>query len=215
MSGQENLVIGLDKTIVVSCSGHSYICGNYQCNNILTDFELMKLSQMKSGIKVRCRWAFCRYCRQVKNTQILRCTKCRNGFHTTNQRSNTASLCIGCKRDNHDFHLKKSMTYVREAIQEARQDKACRVCGKNSKHLVECSDECRTIWHSLIRRKNNKEMVKLIKSSRYCQECTGNINSNSDFRNIFCSHKCKLARNARIVRNRRHKELINNAKDNI
>lgn len=207
MSGQVNLVSG---EVHVSCPDHSYICANFRCNNILTSYEVDKLSKSRNK-RARSRYDYCVGCRRYKDRiESIRCVECGGPFGFPTGRTPTAKLCSQCKKRNHDKIVNNIQLDYRDALRVARQDRDCRICGEKTGGRLDCSDKCRFKWHAQTKAKNSEEMRNEIKANRFCQECEGSIPFQSDFRNRYCSVKCKKSRNLRVIRiYRQNKKEIN------
>lgn len=207
MSGQ--IISG--EVIHVSYPDHSYICANFYCKNILTDFELMKLKQSPLS-KVRSRFNYCMPCRRSKNVDMGRCDNCNCGFSLTQGRSTTARYCILCKNKKEKARMKIANTNHYKRIINARPSKVCRTCSIQfkSQRTLYCSKICSDKHHNMVRCKNNTELIAEIKANRSCEECYGPLDIKADFRVRYCSTDCKKKSHAKLfVGYRKRDRLIN------
>ena len=79
------------------------LCANYSCENILTKFELDRISFKFT------KWIFCRQCRFYRNKiQFIRCKKCKNPMEY-----NGKVVCDECKKNWKRNYCKKNWLEVK------------------------------------------------------------------------------------------------------
>ena len=82
------------------------LCANYSCENILTQFELKRISFKFT------KWIFCRKCRFGRhNIQLIRCKKCKEPMCYDGK-----VVCVKCKK----YRMKKYHKDKWQEVQAAR-----------------------------------------------------------------------------------------------
>lgn len=179
-------VVLVEKVIHVSYPGHSYICANFRCKNILSDYEIRKQSK---DISKRTRWNYCKKCRGYKQFDTIRCGRCLGPFSLLGTSTWIRSLCPDCRRiRKNEIQSRGQKTYWLKKANK-RQCKYCNEDISLSRHIVFCSKIC--AYKDLLKKGREKTAKKVLAlGKRNCKWCSTEIIPTRKTM-CFCSSSCR------------------------